>query len=135
MFSGSRSWLLCFCCILCLLCLLFSLLSLFLFSKFFLLFSLFLFSLLLFLFFFSLLGIFFKISLAIVHNNFLCFFLVGKKVCISSEEAENSIKETINSTFLLDHGHEDAIKFVVFLHFVAYSKILYQFNSHKNKRH
>ena len=62
------------------------------------------------------LGEFFKIDSTAVGNDLLCFFLIGKKVGISPQEAKHSIKEALNSSLLLDHGHENAIELVIFTH-------------------
>ena len=100
-----RSWLLYFYCFLSLLGLLLSLSFLFFLFDFSLFFSFLLFPFFLLLFLLSLLIVFLKIDSAVVDNDLFCFFLVGKKVGISSKEAKDPIKEAVNGAFLLDHGH------------------------------
>lgn len=87
---------------------------LFFFPQFSFLFGFLLLFLFLFEFFFLIFGEFFEIGFAVVDNDLLSFFLVGEEVCISPEEAEDSIEEAVDVAFLLDHGHEDAVKSVVF---------------------
>jgi hypothetical protein len=57
-----------------------------------------------------------KISLAGVDNSFLCLFLIGKEVGPSSQEAKHGIKETVDVTFLLNDGHENAVELALFVH-------------------
>ena len=105
-----------FWCLLRFFCLLFPLFSLLFFLNFFLLFSLLFLFLLQLLFLLTLLQKFIEMGLAVVCNNLFSFFLVGKKVGISPKKAEDSIKEAVYSSFLLNHGHKDAIELVVLAH-------------------
>lgn len=94
------------------LCLLF----LFLLFEFSLLFG-FLFFLLFLPFFNFLLGLkLLKVSFASVDNDLLCFFLICKKISVPPQKSKDWIKESINVSFLLDDGHQNSVKFILFVH-------------------
>jgi len=52
---------------------------------------------------------------ALLSDNFLILFLVCEIICVSPEETVHSLKESINSLFILEDSHKNMIKLCVFL--------------------
>lgn len=103
---------------------LFLLLSLFLFFHLFLFLEFLLLSLLFLLLLLEVVVVFFEVDPAVIDYDFLGLLLVGEEIGVAPEEAKDSVKEAIDVAFLLDHRHQDSVKFVVLGHLPNYQIVI-----------